>query len=119
MYLSKFENRFFQITQCSFPNVFDQIAKIDQFAKIGKCICPNWKLYLSKLESVFVQIGKCICPNWKKYLSKLTNIFVILIETIIVLPVEEADPQGTQTICTLQGRAGQGRAHKPSQSALL
>ena len=27
--------------------------------------------YLSNLSNVFVQIVKCICPNYKMYLSKL------------------------------------------------
>ena len=34
------------------------------------------KMYLSKLDNVFVQIGKYICPNWKMYLSQLQKIFV-------------------------------------------
>ena len=30
-----------------------------------KCICPNYKIYLSKLQNIFVQIAKCICLNCK------------------------------------------------------
>ena len=33
------------------------------FVQTTNCICPNWKMYLPKLQSVFVQIAKCICPN--------------------------------------------------------
>ena len=49
-----------KITRRMMQNVFVQIAK---------CICPNFKMYLSKLQIVFVQIAKCICPNCKMYLS--------------------------------------------------
>ena len=28
------------------------------------------KMYLSELQIVFVRIAECICPNWKMYLSK-------------------------------------------------
>ena len=35
---------------------------------LAKCICPNFKMYLSKLQNVFVQFTKCSCPscncNW-------------------------------------------------------
>ena len=41
-------------------------------------ICPNCKMYLSKLQNVFVQIAKCICQNCKMYLSKLQNVLVQL-----------------------------------------
>ena len=30
---------------------------------IAKCICLNCKMYLFKLQNVFVQIAKCICPS--------------------------------------------------------
>ena len=39
-------------------------------------ICMNCKVYLYKLEIIFVWIGKYICLNWKSYLSGLVNIFV-------------------------------------------
>ena len=46
--------------------------------------CQNVQIYLfqnlqinfSKFTIVFVQIDKCICPNWQMYLSKLQNVFV-------------------------------------------
>ena len=47
------------------------------FVQIAKCICPNYKMYLSKLQNVFVQIAKYICPNYKMYLSKLLNVLVV------------------------------------------
>ena len=57
--------------------------------QIAKCICSNFKKYLSKLQNVFVQISKCICQiakcicsNFKKYLSKLQNVFVQISECI-------------------------------------
>ena len=34
-------------------------------------ICPNFKMYLPKLQNIFVQIATCICLNFKTYLSKL------------------------------------------------
>ena len=46
------------------------------FVQIGKGICPNCKVYLSKLNKLFFQTGKCICPNWRRYLPKLKNVFV-------------------------------------------
>ena len=39
---------------------------------IAKCICLNCKMYLFKLQNVFVQIAKCICSNCKVYLSFYT-----------------------------------------------
>ena len=57
--------------------------------QIAKCICSNFKKYLSKLQNVFVQISKCICQiakcicsNFKKYLSELQNVFVQISECI-------------------------------------
>ena len=38
---------------------------------IFKCICLNRKIYLSKLEIIFVSIGKYFCLNWKLYLLKV------------------------------------------------
>ena len=43
---------------------------------IAKCICLNCKMYLFKLQNVFVQIAKCICSNYIVYLSKLQSVFV-------------------------------------------
>ena len=45
-------------------------------------ICPNCKMYLSKLQNVFVQIAKCICPNCKMYLPKLLTVFVQIAKCI-------------------------------------
>ena len=52
------------------------------------CICPIWKLYLSKLKIIFSLkwwllkwggyhrgLTSCICPIWKLYLYKLKIIF--------------------------------------------
>ena len=33
-------------------------------------------IYLSKFLNVLAQIAKCICQNCKMYLSKLQNVFV-------------------------------------------
>ena len=41
-----------------------------------KYICPNCKMYISKLLNVFVQITKYFCSNHKIYLSKLQNVFI-------------------------------------------
>ena len=47
--------------------VWDNNAEsIQRKAQIAKCICPNCKIYLSKILNVFVQIAKCICPNCRK-----------------------------------------------------
>ena len=42
--------------------------------QIAKCICSNFKMYLSnckmylfKFQKVFVRIAKCICPNFGMY----------------------------------------------------
>ena len=44
--------------------------KLQSCLQIVKCICQNCKMYLSKLQNIFVvQIAKCISPNWKMYLS--------------------------------------------------
>ena len=40
------------------------------------CIFLYSKMYLSKLQTVFVQIVKYICPNLLVYLFKLPNVFV-------------------------------------------
>ena len=32
-------------------------------------------MHLSKYPNVFAEIAKCICPNDKTYLSKLQNVF--------------------------------------------
>ena len=51
--------------------------KQNVFVQITKCICSNYKMYLPKLQNVFVQIiTKCICSNYKIYLSKLQNVFI-------------------------------------------
>ena len=78
MYLSKLR---LQGYQC-----LDLVAKIGrEFAEVPlevticKFICPNHKLYLSKLQNIFVQTTNCICPNCKMYLSKLQNVFVQII----------------------------------------
>ena len=47
-----------------------------RISRIGKCICPNCQISLSKLSSVLVQIVKCICSNCQMYLLKLPNAFV-------------------------------------------
>ena len=31
------------------------------FVQIIKCICPDFKMYLSRLSNIFVKISKCIC----------------------------------------------------------
>ena len=38
-----------------------------------QCICSNCKMYLFKLQNVFVQIAKCICLDCKVYLSLYTS----------------------------------------------
>ena len=73
------------------------------YAKIRRCICPNWKMFLPKLENVFVQmeekkiftnyqmhilhictgildgtrmsstLAKCIFPNCKKDFSQIVK----------------------------------------------
>ena len=48
-------------------------------SKFQKCICLNFKMYLSKFQNVFVKISKCICPNCKMYLFILQNVFVQII----------------------------------------
>ena len=50
-----------------------ELAKLRQSEQF---CCPNWPMYLSKLQNVFVQISKSICPNCKMYLSKFQNVFV-------------------------------------------
>ena len=37
---------------------------------------PKCNIHLSKLTIVFVQIENCNCPNWELYLSKLQNVFL-------------------------------------------
>ena len=46
------------------------------FVKTTKCICQNYKVNLSKLQCVFVQTTRCIFQNYKVYLSKLQSVFV-------------------------------------------
>ena len=38
---------------------------------IAKYICPNCKMYLSKLKNMFLQIAKCICLNFQWFLPRL------------------------------------------------
>ena len=49
------------------------------FVQISKCICPNFKMYLSKFQNVFVQISKCICSYLEMYLSTIQNVFVQIV----------------------------------------
>ena len=44
--------------------------------QVTKCICPNYKLYLSKLQNIFVQIWKCICASslWATLCAVITSI---------------------------------------------
>ena len=44
---------------------------------VAKCICANCKMYLCKLQNVFVRIAKCICANCQMYLWELQNVFDI------------------------------------------
>ena len=46
------------------------------FVWILKCICLNFKMYLSEFQNVFVWILKGICLNFKTYLSEFFNLFV-------------------------------------------
>ena len=61
--------------------LFSQVASWWNFSVLGNTFAPLYcylclpfknKLYLSKLQSVFVQIAKCICSNYKMYLSNFT-----------------------------------------------
>ena len=56
----------------------------------------NCKMYLSKLQNVFVQIAKCFCPNFKMYLSKLQNVHIQM-QNICV--------QMAKCVCPKTGRA--------------
>ena len=40
-------------------------------------ICPDSKIYLSKLQNVFVQIDKCICQNYNRYLSQIARLLAL------------------------------------------
>ena len=42
---------------------FDQSLRRQELHEFAKCICPNCKMYLSKLQNVFVKIAKWICMN--------------------------------------------------------
>ena len=46
---------------------------------VGKCIYPNCKMYLLKLQNVFVHITKYICPNCSMHLFKMLNVFVQIV----------------------------------------
>ena len=67
------------LTQPTHPNplptplpVPPTVAELSEYVMCqGGCICPNHKIYLSKLWNVFVQIIKCIVPNCKRCLSGL------------------------------------------------
>ena len=41
---------------------------------IAKSICPNSRMYFSKLHNIFVQIARCICWYWKMYFWKGANV---------------------------------------------
>ena len=64
--------------QMKFPECFHLSLRIHP----NEHICPNFKMYLSKLQNVFVQIAQYICPNCKMYLSKLPNVFVQIAKCI-------------------------------------
>ena len=49
-------------------NIFVQIVNV--FVKITKCICHNYKMYLSKLQNVFLQIVKCILIGQKGIIGR-------------------------------------------------
>ena len=58
----------FPLTDSSppYPSVKEHTTKCPFFAwEGGKRICPNCKMYLSKLQNGFVQITKCICIKYK------------------------------------------------------
>ena len=79
--------RFFPVAKYICSNCKIYLSKLQNvFVQIAKCICPKCKMYLSKLQNVFVQIAKCICPNWKKVLSKLQNVFVQIAKCICLNP---------------------------------
>ena len=80
IYFSKLQNLFVQIVKYIFFQIVKNICpngfycfsifggwgdcnKASIFVRIAKYLCPNWKMYLSKLLNVFVQIVKNICPN--------------------------------------------------------
>ena len=54
-------------------------------ADTGRWMILWWMRWLVG-EAVFVQIGQCICPNWKVYLSKLENVFVPIAKNICEFP---------------------------------
>ena len=62
------------------------------FVKIAKWICPNCKIYLSKLLNVFVQIAKCIClnmqnmfeSNCKRFISQIARWILLTLHNVFV-----------------------------------
>ena len=42
--------------------------------RIGEVWGVHCKMYLSKIQKVFVPIARCVCPNDKMYLSLLLNV---------------------------------------------
>ena len=81
MYLSKLENVFVQIAKCICvwcipPSGEDVVAEEDGADEEdgSEHYDPTHK---SDLKNVFVQILKFICPNPKIYLSKILTVFVM------------------------------------------
>ena len=65
-------------------NLYGQFSwNIYIFVKISTNIFPNCKIYLSKLQNIFVQIAKYNCQNYQIYLSKL-QIYLSKLQNIFV-----------------------------------
>ena len=62
--------------QLSQGRIWRESGNLSEIIPIPIWICPSPK-YLSKLQNVFVKIAKCICPNCKMYLSKLPKYFCL------------------------------------------
>ena len=50
-----------------------------------EAICSNSKIYMLEFHNVFVPLAKCIFPNFKMYLSKLQIVFVSRLQQVAAL----------------------------------
>ena len=61
----------------------EKLAKASSLRTELRCICQNCKryffnlkMYLFQFQNVIVPIAKYICPTWKLYLYKLQKVFI-------------------------------------------
>ena len=76
IYFSKLTNVSFQIAKCISSSSSSQL--VIMLSHMYECpvkICETWNWFVVFIQNILVHIAKCVCLNWKMYLSKLLDVF--------------------------------------------